>query len=80
MIRRVKTATRPPSTTSSCPWPAARCAPTSTTALFAKLGTDTADPLERLYDMAERNRNAKDHHSAISADALPDWAEFAAPG
>ena len=48
-------------------------------ALFAKLGTDTDDPLERLHDMAERNRNAKDHHSAISADALQDWAEFAAP-
>lgn len=48
-------------------------------ALFAKLGTDTEDPLERLHDMAERNRNAKEHHSAISADALQDWAEFAAP-
>ena len=29
--------------------------------------------------LAERNRNAKDHHNAISADALQDWAEFAAP-
>ena len=25
------------------------------------------------------NRNAKEHHKAISADALQDWAEFAAP-
>ncbi|MBB6626094.1 wax ester/triacylglycerol synthase family O-acyltransferase [Nocardioides sp. KIGAM211] len=48
-------------------------------ALFAKLGTDTEDPLERLEDMAENNRNAKDHHSAISAETLQDWAEFAAP-
>lgn len=48
-------------------------------ALFAKLGTDTEDPLERLRDMAERNKNAKEHHSAISADSLQDWAEFAAP-
>lgn len=48
-------------------------------ALFAKLGTDTDDPLERLRDLAERNRNAKEHHSAISADSLQDWAEFAAP-
>jgi diacylglycerol O-acyltransferase len=48
-------------------------------ALFAKLGTDTEDPLERLRDMAERNKHAKDHHSAISADSLQDWAEFAAP-
>ncbi|MEJ7831953.1 MAG: wax ester/triacylglycerol synthase family O-acyltransferase [Nocardioides sp.] len=47
--------------------------------LFARLGTDTEDPLERLLDMAEANRNAKDHHNAISADSLQDWAEFAAP-
>lgn len=47
--------------------------------LFARLGTDTEDPLERLQDMAEANRNAKEHHQAISADALQDWAEFAAP-
>ena len=48
-------------------------------ALFAKLGTDVEDPLERLMDMAENNRNAKEHHGAISADSLQDWAEFAAP-
>jgi diacylglycerol O-acyltransferase len=48
-------------------------------ALFAKLGTDTEDPLERLEEMAESNRNARDHQKAISADALQDWAEFAAP-
>jgi len=48
-------------------------------ALFARLGTDTDDPLERLEDMAHNNRNAKDHHNAISADSLQDWAEFAAP-
>jgi len=48
-------------------------------ALFARLGTDVEDPLERLEEMAEANRHAKDHHSAISADSLQDWAEFAAP-
>jgi len=48
-------------------------------AFFTKLGTDVEDPLERLGMLAERNRNAKDHHNAISADALQDWAEFAAP-
>lgn len=48
-------------------------------ALFAKLGTDTEDPLERLQDMAENNKNAKEHHQAISAETLQDWAEFAAP-
>src|SRR5215210_3040950 len=48
-------------------------------ALFAKLGTDIEDPLERLEDLAAANRNAKEHHNAISADSLQDWAEFAAP-
>src|SRR5689334_14551851 len=48
-------------------------------ALFAKLGTDVEDPAERLADMAERSKNAKDHHKAVSADTLQDWAEFAAP-
>ena len=48
-------------------------------ALFAKLYTDVEDPLERLHRMSEGNRNAKEHQQAISADALQDWAEFAAP-
>ena len=48
-------------------------------ALFAKLGTDVEDPLERLDDLSSANRHAKEHHNAISADSLQDWAEFAAP-
>lgn len=48
-------------------------------ALFTRLGTDVADPLARLRQLAERNRDAKEHAGAISADALQDWAEFAAP-
>ncbi|MGV3564884.1 MAG: WS/DGAT/MGAT family O-acyltransferase [Nocardioides sp.] len=48
-------------------------------ALFTKLGPDLEDPLERLAELSERNRHAKDHHNAISADSLQDWAEFAAP-
>ncbi len=48
-------------------------------ALFAKLGTDVEDPLERLQQLAEANKNAKEHHNAIGADSLQDWAEFAAP-
>jgi len=47
--------------------------------LFAKLGTDIADPVERLHQLAADNANAKDHHKAIPADTLQDWAEFAAP-
>jgi diacylglycerol O-acyltransferase len=48
-------------------------------ALFTRLGTDIEDPLERLEQLAESNRHAKDHAQAISADSLQDWAEFAAP-
>ena len=48
-------------------------------ALFTRLGTDIEDPLERLEELATSNRHAKEHHQAISADSLQDWAEFAAP-
>lgn len=47
--------------------------------LFAKLGTDVDDPVERLRRLAEANANAKEHHKAIPADTLQEWAEFAAP-
>jgi diacylglycerol O-acyltransferase len=47
--------------------------------IFARLGTDIEDPLERLAMVSEGNTNAKDHHKAIPADTLQDWAEFAAP-
>jgi diacylglycerol O-acyltransferase len=48
-------------------------------ALFARLFTDVEEPAERLRLMAAANRNAKEHHQAVSADMLQDWAEFAAP-
>jgi len=47
--------------------------------MFAKLGTDIADPVVRLAQLAEANANAKEHHKAIPADTLQEWAEFAAP-
>lgn len=47
--------------------------------LFTRLRTDLADPLERLQALAEANAVAKEHHNAIPADTLQDWAEFAAP-
>jgi diacylglycerol O-acyltransferase / wax synthase len=47
--------------------------------IFSRLGTDIADPLDRLAKVSEGNTNAKDHHKAIPADTLQDWAEFAAP-
>ncbi len=48
-------------------------------AMFTRLGTDVADPVERLERLAERNRAAKEHQQAIPASALQDWAELAAP-
>ncbi len=47
--------------------------------IFSRLGTDIADPLERLREVSEGNTNAKAHHETIPADTLQDWAEFAAP-
>ncbi len=48
-------------------------------AIFTRLGTDIEDPLERLCQVSRRNRYAKEHSRAIPADALQDWARFAAP-
>ena len=47
--------------------------------IFCKLGTDIEDPLERITAMSEANANAKEHHKAVPADTLQEWAEFAAP-
>ncbi|MEO6606638.1 MAG: wax ester/triacylglycerol synthase family O-acyltransferase, partial [Aeromicrobium sp.] len=47
--------------------------------IFCRLGTDVEDPLERITGMSEANSNAKDHHNAVPADTLQEWAEFAAP-
>jgi len=48
-------------------------------AFFARLGTDIADPIERLHAVAAGNRAAKEHHETIPAAALQEWAELAAP-
>jgi diacylglycerol O-acyltransferase len=47
--------------------------------LFSRLGTDVADPLQRVRQLASSNAHAKEHHKAIPADTLQEWAEFAAP-
>ena len=47
--------------------------------IFCRLGTDIEDPLKRITEMAVDNANAKDHHTAVPADTLQEWAEFAAP-
>ncbi|MFI9505305.1 wax ester/triacylglycerol synthase family O-acyltransferase [Nocardia sp. NPDC052566] len=47
--------------------------------LFATLGTDIADPVERLQQVAEANRGAKAEHDLIGADFLQDWSKYAPP-
>ncbi len=47
--------------------------------IFCRLGTDVEDPRERIAAMQEANANAKEHHKAVPADTLQEWAEFAAP-
>jgi WS/DGAT/MGAT family acyltransferase len=48
-------------------------------AMFTSLATDIDDPLQRLLAIRRVTRNAKEEHSAIGADMLQNWAEFAAP-
>ncbi|MFE7802188.1 wax ester/triacylglycerol synthase family O-acyltransferase [Nocardia sp. NPDC057440] len=47
--------------------------------LFSRLGTDIADPVERLRQVAEFNRGAKEEYQLIGADFLQDWSEYAPP-
>ena len=47
--------------------------------IFCRLGTDVEDPLDRITEMSVANSHAKDHHKAVPADTLQEWAEFAAP-
>ncbi|MEU4808763.1 wax ester/triacylglycerol synthase family O-acyltransferase [Nocardia fluminea] len=47
--------------------------------LFCRLGTDVADPGERLGVLAVANREAKAEHDLIGADFLQDWSKYAPP-
>jgi len=46
---------------------------------FLELPLDREDPVERLLNIRGDTRSAKEVHGAIGADALQNWAEFAAP-
>ncbi|MEU7633836.1 wax ester/triacylglycerol synthase family O-acyltransferase [Nocardia sp. NPDC049220] len=48
-------------------------------ALFARLGTDIADPVERLRQVAEANRGAKEEHDLMGADFLQDLSKYSPP-
>ena len=47
--------------------------------LFVGLASTIEDPVERLHAISEQTRRAKDQDKAVSASALTDWVEFAAP-
>ncbi|WP_238841098.1 WS/DGAT/MGAT family O-acyltransferase [Prescottella equi] len=48
--------------------------------MFTQLGTEIADPVERLHFIAEHNEINKNHHAeSLGATLLQDWAQFAAP-
>lgn len=47
--------------------------------LFCALGTDIADPVERLATVAEANKDAKDEHEHIGSDFLRDWTQYVPP-
>ena len=46
--------------------------------MLVSLATDVSDPALRLQVIGDATREAKERH-AVGADALTDWAEFAAP-
>ncbi|MFY9588940.1 MAG: wax ester/triacylglycerol synthase family O-acyltransferase [Actinomycetota bacterium] len=48
-------------------------------AMFSSLATDIDDPVERLAQIHEANKGAKEEHKAIGADMLTQWGELAAP-
>ncbi|UGT64766.1 WS/DGAT/MGAT family O-acyltransferase [Nocardia asteroides] len=48
--------------------------------IFCLLGTDIADPVQRLKRVAEANRAAKEEHEElIGPDFLQDWTQYAPP-
>lgn len=48
-------------------------------AMFSELATHIDDPVERLMRIHASTLAAKEQHEMVGADALTDWAEFAAP-
>ncbi len=48
---------------------------TKLSVMFATLGTDVSDPVERLHTIAAANVQAKELHRLLGADILVQWAE-----
>ncbi len=47
--------------------------------MFTQLGTEIADPVERLHFIAEHNEINKNLTPSAGRTLLQDWAQFAAP-
>jgi WS/DGAT/MGAT family acyltransferase len=48
-------------------------------AMFVTLGTDTADPIERLHVVHEHATGARELHEAIGGETILEWTEVFAP-
>ncbi|MEM8903767.1 MAG: wax ester/triacylglycerol synthase family O-acyltransferase [Actinomycetota bacterium] len=48
-------------------------------AMFAPLGTDIEDPIERIHSIHEATKGAKETHDAVPADLLQDVSQLAPP-
>lgn len=48
-------------------------------AMFASLATDVDDAIERVREINKVSKAAKEEHSAIGANLLQNWGEFAGP-
>lgn len=47
--------------------------------MFTQLGTQIADPVERLNETNVHNTMVKSHNASLGASLLQDWSQFAAP-
>ncbi|MFC4602796.1 WS/DGAT/MGAT family O-acyltransferase [Rhodococcus kronopolitis] len=47
--------------------------------MFTQLGTQIADPVERLRQTNVHNSMVKSHNASLGASLLQDWSQFAAP-
>ncbi|MGW0175273.1 WS/DGAT/MGAT family O-acyltransferase [Rhodococcus sp. NPDC003322] len=47
--------------------------------MFTQLGTQIADPVERLMQTNSHNTMVKSHNASLGATLLQDWSQFAAP-
>ena len=47
--------------------------------MFVSLGSDIADPADRIAHIRKATKGAKEEHNAVGATMLMEWAEYASP-